>query len=269
MSYDHRTRLGNEGDLFKHVVLSRFIGTILKKISSTPIVYAESHSGRPLYQGLPQNGRWRFGIGPFSEAVQGKSASDFPNLQDYRKACFANAIVEGSDYYGSCGIVFNMLRRTGAPFSLHLWDTNTSVCQSLLSYFEDWPQVSVCRGDGYSGVQALPQVTLALIDPVSISSESEQKTIKKVLDHLTAINSAFICWTAIVDGDEEAAQAFEDMLRDDYAVEQVTWEPEEGSTRGCQITVPKGDWARTTHETLAETVYLMGGSFSLRSDLGS
>ena len=68
-------------------------------------------------------------------------------------------------------MVFTMLRKAGIWFSFYLWDNDTAVCHSLLGFYENWPEVSVCRGDGYEGVRMIPNPTLALIDPISIKGE--------------------------------------------------------------------------------------------------
>ncbi len=263
MCYDHRERIGNEGDVVKHAVLCRFVKKvteIIKPNSEQPAIYAESHSGRALYMGLPADGRWRFGIGALSAEIvkldpTKEAASESKpdsNLRPYLEACFKSKIQAGSDYHGSSGIVFNMLRKSGTPFRFHLWDNNITVCHSLMGFCEGWSQVSICWGNGYEGVCMVEKPSLVLVDPVSIKEPEERDRIISTLQHLANSNTPFICWTALVKGEEPESGDFKARTESDFSVHWVTWKPKKGTTIGCQITVPKGIWEPLAADTLAE-----------------
>ncbi|MFC1835703.1 hypothetical protein ACFL2Q_13370 [Thermodesulfobacteriota bacterium] len=261
MCYNHADRIGNEGDVAKHAVLAAFVATLIEQPQALPFIYVESHTGRALYQGLPRNGRWENGIGPFSDRLLAEEAledTSYPNLRVYGNACFHTKILAGSDYHGSSGLVFRMLRKAGIPFRFHLWDNDTTVCHSLMSFFENWPEVSICRGDGYEGVCMIRNPTLALIDPISIKGQDERSRILSILNHLGANEIPFICWTAIVEGEETAVEAFSAAVETDFSTHRVTWQPAPGTTtKGCQITVPKGSWESLAGNTLGELRQLM------------
>ncbi len=277
MFYNHADRIGNEGDVAKHAVLAGFVAKIIEMsrdkpfTQAKPFVYMESHTGRALYQNLPKGdnkrGRWVNGIGPFSERIirdsvsekETPEASTYPHLRAYQDACFQSKIQEGSDYHGSSGLVFNMLRKAGIPFSFFLWDYDAAVCLSLLGFYENWSQVSICRGDGYEGVSMIPNPTLALIDPISIKGKPERTRILKTLHHLGTKRVPFICWTAIVKDEETDAEALASAVKSDFSTHRVTWEPQPGTTtKGCQITVlNEGSWESLTKGILVELRQLM------------
>ncbi|MGO9570458.1 MAG: hypothetical protein ACLP5H_23250 [Desulfomonilaceae bacterium] len=263
MFYNHADRIGNEGDVPKHAVLAGFVAKIIEMshekpfTQDKPFIYVESHTGRALYQNLPKNGRWVNGIGPFSERIIRDSVS-YPHLRAYKDACFQSKILEGSDYHGSSGMVFKMLREAGIPFKFYLWDYDSAVCQSLLGFYENWPQVRVCRGDGCEGVTMISDATLALIDPVWIN-EKERNSILNTLHHLGDNKMPFICWTALVDRQETDAKAFRTATKTDFSIHRVTWMPQPGtSTKGCQITVPKKEpWGSLAGKILRDVRDLM------------
>lgn len=273
MFYNHADRIGNEGDVAKHAVLAGFLAKLIEMshdkpfTQDKPFIYIESHTGRALYQNLPKCGRWEHGIGPFSEKILSPSilgkrtpeASSYLHLRAYKDTCFQSKIQEGSDYHGSSGMVFKMLRKAGVPFSFYLWDYDAAVCHSLLGFYETWPQVSVCRGDGYGGVGMIPSPSLALIDPVSIKGDKERARILNTLNHFRTKETPFICWTAILEGQETDAKAVRAATKTDFSIHRVTWVPKPGTiTKGCQITVPKGKpWGSLAGNTLNELRQLM------------
>jgi 23S rRNA A2030 N6-methylase RlmJ len=268
MQYNHADRIGNEGDVAKHAVLAGFVAKLMEQPYGQHFTYVESHTGRALYR-LPKHGRWENGIGPFSRKLREVAITnaysagkpyDYSDLHSYWGTCFQNREdLAGSDYHGSSGIVFKMLRRAGIPFSFHLWDHDTAVCHSLLGFYENWPQVSVCRGDGYEGVRMIPNATLALIDPISIEGP-ERIRILETLRHLGTKEIPFICWTAIVEGEERDSETFCAAVESDFSNHRITWTPRPTtSTKGCQITVPKEErWASLAGHIVNQLRQLMG-----------
>jgi len=257
MAYDHRERVGNEGDVVKHAVLCRVVAEMLGE-SEEPFVYCESHAGRPSYV-LPEKGRWLDGIKKLSDVfVESGQISDqlHQELSFYKRLLFQNPLVQGSTYYGSAGIVFKMLYDAGRRFAFRLWDKDSCVCHSLLSFFEDWPDVEICRGDGYAGVTKLQKATLALIDPVDVINESS--LIIEVLSILNAKNIPFICWTAMWETNEAPFLSFRrESEKAGFATTTVKWkEIPCDRTWGCQITTQNSieKWTSKTIMELAQTL---------------
>ncbi len=252
MAYDHRERVGNEGDVVKHAVLCRVVAEILKE-SEEPFLYCETHAGRASYV-LPNKGRWLEGIKKLSDVfVESSQITDelHQNLAFYQRLSFPSPLAPGSTYYGSSGMVFKMLYDAGRRFSFRLWDKDSCVCHSLLSFFEDWPDVEICRGDGYSGIKSVEKATLVLIDPVDVIGESS--LIIEILSTLKAKNIPFICWTAMWETHEAPFLSFrKETERAGFVTTTVKWnEIPCARTWGCQITT-HGSIANSALKTIIE-----------------
>jgi len=263
MSYDHRDRIGNEGDVVKHAVLARFVQEIVMKSGQDTFVYAESHTGWAVYTDLPPKGRWRFGIGPLSRSLLKLEhsagsialAEKYPNLMVYKQACFDKEIAIDGKYPGSSQIVLNIVKSAGRPYRFMLWDYSGPVCEALRERYKESPHIAVNLGDGYEGVAGIPWASLVLVDPVDVRKDQEK--ILNVLRGLKDKDIPFLCWTALVRGQEADFQDFRGQTEPDFSVHWVLWKPKEGTTMGCQITVPKGTWGQIAAATLREVRELM------------
>ena len=201
MAYDHRERVGNEGDVVKHAVLCRVVAELLVE-NKEPFVYCESHAGRASYV-LPTEGRWQDGIKKLSDVFFGsRQISDqlHQELRFYKRLLFQNPLVRGSTYYGSVGIVFKILYGAGRRFAFRLWDKDSCVCHSLLSFLKIGPMWKFVAETVTTGIRKLEKASLVLIDPVDIINESS--LIIEILSILNAKNIPFICWTAMWETNE-------------------------------------------------------------------
>lgn len=253
MEYDHSDKIGNEGDVVKHAVLCGLVEALLDQTPVVPFVYAESHTGRAVYV-LPDRGRWLHGIKPFSENlleledrnVASSSPLRFESLDAYRQACFPQKAQVGSKYCGSSGIVRQILSYASVPFEFRLWDSHPRVVMSLKEAYGGQPSVTVFQGDGYLGLQSLEIASLALIDPISV--QDDKASILATMSHLQACGIPFLCWVPLFGKEEPAFDDFEREAKESYATARVTWQVREGSTWGCQVTVPS-----LYHAVLEET----------------
>ncbi len=242
-TYDHSTMIGNEGDVVKHAVLCRLVEAVLDQTPSAPFVYAESHNGRAVYV-LPERGRWLNGIKPFSEnllEIEGKNAARatipvYKSLDAYKRTCFREKAKAGRKYCGSSGMVYKMLTDSNIPFQFRLWDSNPDVVSSLYGSYRDCPDIVVTRGDGYVGLQSLESACLALIDPISV--QDDKTSILATMSHFAEREIPFLCWVPLFGEDRPIFNQFEREAKESYATVRVTWQVREGSTWGCQVTVP-------------------------------
>ncbi len=241
--YDHSDKIGNEGDVVKHAALCRFVEVLLHQTPNGPFVYAESHTGRAVYA-LPERGRWLNGIKPFSEnllELEERNAASAPSslyktLNAYRQMCFPQKAKADSEYYGSSGMVRKMLSDANMPFQFRLWDSNADVVHSLIGSYCDCPDIIVTHGDGYLGLQSLGSGSLALIDPISV--QADKASILATMSHLQERGISFLCWVPLFGEEEPIFDEFERVAKKYYATARVTWQVREGSTWGCQVTVP-------------------------------
>jgi 23S rRNA A2030 N6-methylase RlmJ len=261
MEYDHSDKIGNEGDVVKHAVLCGLVEVLLGKNPGTSFGYAESHTGRSVYA-LPEKGRWLHGIKPFSEnlleldgrSAKGSSSRRFESLNAYRQACFPQKAQVGNRYFGSSGMVRQMLTGANMPFKFRLWDSNPSVVKSLTEVYGNDPNITVFEGDGYQGLQSLERASLALIDPISV--KDDKASILNTMSHLAERGIPFLCWVPLFGEDEPIFNQFEREAKETHATMRVTWQVREGSTWGCQVTVinPYGDILEETCREVCEVM---------------
>jgi 23S rRNA A2030 N6-methylase RlmJ len=241
--YDHSDKIGNEGDVVKHAVLCRLVQELLPQTAGDPFVYAESHTGRAVYV-LPETGRWLNGIKPFSENLldlEGETAASltsplYKSLDAYRRTCFPEKAKAESKYYGSSGMVDKMLTEANVPFRFQLWDSNPDVVKSLSQTYGHGSNIEVFEGDGYLGLQSVERASAALIDPISVKDDNA--SIQRTMSHLHNQGIPFLCWVPLFGGNEPMFDQFEKEVKESFATVRVTWQVREGSTWGCQVTVP-------------------------------
>ena len=202
MPYDHSTKIGNEGDLIKHIVLFRAIQQSLNlKQDGGPFQYAESNAGRPQYV-LPKMGGWGRRIGKFStnkrltkyRAMLRKRP--VPEIVDscveFDSEFIGRRITTGMTYPGSVGLAFRLLRENNVDFRMMLWELDVAAADECVRFFYPWRnEVDVKNADGYSGLMEAGPIDLALIDPPSLS---HAKSARDVMSHLDKQNSNFVCW---------------------------------------------------------------------------
>ncbi|MFH0823493.1 MAG: hypothetical protein V2B18_12135 [Pseudomonadota bacterium] len=260
--YDHSKKIGNEGDLVKAAVLARLVTGRLEQEPATPFVYAESHSGRAEYI-LPDNGEWKNGVGKFVSMVTEKLGADWrnrlledqSNLAPFIRANLTGDIDTGAEYFGSSRMVLELVKQSGKPFSLHLWDTNQLVCNDLKDAYSGHADFSVHHGDGYDGVSRLGRASFALVDPISVAQEKDR--ILALLASLTSAFTPFLCWTALVGApDQGFCVDFHREARSRYSVVQVTWKEPHDHTWGCRLIIPENLEA-VARATAAEVASLM------------
>lgn len=182
--YDHRSHVGNAGDVWKHFILAEAANCLLA--TGSCLIYAESHVGRPEYL-LDSRGEWTEGVG--------RCWPRLPALQDFSYfKILADLNPYGpARYPGSACLILNLARSQGANLSADVWDIDPAVAK-------DWTAKSKAKrtakqtakllqagqgdkiefhlGDGFSGVKSLlkrSQPGLLLIDPPYLNPTDAQR----------------------------------------------------------------------------------------------
>lgn len=173
MPYDHSVKIGNEGDLVKHVVLYAAIQQSVRlEREGTPYRYAESNAGRPQYV-LPSRGEWRRGIGKFSinpQLARYRQMLNTGEVSEVVNACvgfdsefLGRRVSTGMMYPGSAGLAFRLLRKESTSFNMLLWELDAAAADECLRFFYPWSnQVTINNADGYKGLMAAGNIHLAL-----------------------------------------------------------------------------------------------------------
>src|ERR1700733_7129628 len=118
MVYDHASKVGNRGDVWKHFALLTAVASLQRR-KSERILYRESHSGRAEYV-LPDKGAWREGIGRLLPTCE--LLANHPYF-----AQFGAPLRPGDTYPGSWLQVGKILSNRYARFSTELHDTSPDV----------------------------------------------------------------------------------------------------------------------------------------------
>jgi hypothetical protein len=259
MPYDHSTKIGNQGDVVKHVALFASLRRLLDGWpEGREFVYADIHAGRPAYV-LPAKGEWQYGVGPFSEKSEvvedRKRRRKGPSLLGAAGAFDATflgqSVTPGITYPGSSGIAFRLLGATKLPWRMKLWEKERQAADDIEAHFRSCQdRVKVVCGDGYEVVKDEAPFSLVLIDPPAL----EAAAVLETMANLNGRGIPFLCWTprtscsvkpTTPDGEWSAAEAGTSTDYIQAAAKcgsclRVQWQPWGCRTPGCCITVSAG-----------------------------
>ncbi|MGO9568957.1 MAG: 23S rRNA (adenine(2030)-N(6))-methyltransferase RlmJ [Desulfomonilaceae bacterium] len=244
MPYTHSEKLANVGDLPKHALLARIVEHLCDFPDLSLFTYVETHAGRAMY-GLERKGEWKEGVSALYQRVRAlnKEITRFPNLKSYLETCLLEPPVPGSGYPGSCGLVFQILKRLKRPYRFFLCDVDAAVCADLMAYFPQWAEVTVCRGNGLHVASMLDHASLVLLDPAYMETQEDKNGVLNTLAALDRKNIPVICWTPrvgpLMTSDGEAIySSFEAEVSPRFGVVAMKWgDPEATEFWGCHLTV--------------------------------
>ena len=192
MTYDHSNKIGNKGDLIKHLALTIAVREMAKSRHS--FTYLDIHSGRSEYD-LPSTGEWRTGIGEFSEYCQNHKSLT-PDLRYFCDVQSLDDIRQTKKYYGSSKIILNVLHNLDIEqIKPILCDTNPSVCKDLQFQFQYVPSAEICCTDGYAKGYEVDSVDLVFIDPPDI--REHYAPLLKLARHYLPQGNQFISWNPL------------------------------------------------------------------------
>ncbi len=192
ISYDHRTKAGNQGDLLKHFILFSALNDI-KRISSS-IRYLDVHAGYPCYH-LHGTGAWQQGIGRFVDSF---SSAPVPQsrLNDFFNLLTDNSGHLKTEYSGSTTLVSQILsERFPERYAAFLCDTNPDICAELIQFNRNNSNIQVFNQNGYPLAEKLIPVDLIFIDPPDI--EAQLHDYRHLVEYCLDRRQPFIAWNAL------------------------------------------------------------------------
>jgi len=236
LNYDHRDKIGNQGDLIKHFALSCAIDTYPRKTDQ--FSYLDVHSGRAEYP-LQHGGAWTRGIGAFTQRYA--SSQHHPNqLAHFYRLLALDKLTTDRRYPGSSGIVSRALRQRGINnIHLHLCDTSPDVCASLAAYYADNEQVHIYCEDGYLKARQLTGLDLVFIDPPDMDEHFHPYV--QLLRYCLQQEQPFIAWNSLhgnTAGNHMSArcQAISDLAKVSRTAQiAVRWQHWHTRMCGCQM----------------------------------
>ena len=193
MSYNHATKVGNRGDVWKHFALLVAVRASLAQ-GHQRFRYCETHCGQALYV-LPEQGEWRRGIGrilPVSPPL-----NSYPYFSQFSKALDA-----GDSYPSSWLQVGSFLLGQGASFALEIYDISPEVAEAIaVTNHSIIAHASFKRADGFEALlrsDASNAADFTLIDPpYSPDSEHNWKQAVRCAALLNKRAARFLIWYPI------------------------------------------------------------------------
>ena len=244
--YDHRVKVGNQGDLIKHFALSVIADEIEKKRDRSPFVYVETHSGRSSYQLDVDNlsEGWKSGVGGFLEQTKDFQYSDDAEILSDGVVLFRSILKKSIEpnaikYQGSSALVRSTLNEHGINNHAVLFDTNPDVCEQL----ENDEQVIVKCEDGYEGVKQLGDIDLVFIDPPDLkpAPDGHFQKYKDLIFYCINNEISFVSWNPLYgnaagDGPSKECHIICEVPRvQNVAMTTVRWSDWSSKMCGCQM----------------------------------
>jgi 23S rRNA A2030 N6-methylase RlmJ len=247
MSYDHRDKAGNEGDLAKHVVLVAALDTRLATLtgegSDGTFRYADLFAGFAFCD-LPAQGPWRRGIaelaarwtarhvGEASSAPAGGTdtvgtGSDNPHVRLY-----ATSFAGRRPYPGSASIAAELARRRGLAFRPALYDVAPEPVADLRAAF-DGEGCAVLARPADREDAAVRDAHFVFIDPPGVD-----RTTMPAWSQLSGFvterpaGQDVLIWLPILSGVADVADRT--LAAAGLSMADVTWGEGEGLT-GCRL----------------------------------
>ncbi len=162
MTYDHRTKAGNQGDVVKHVALLAAARHALDGTRST-FRYADAYAG-PAGSLLLPSGKWASGVGKVNRSVEVHSV----DIANWIRWYLARPQLVGSRYPGSSLIVSDAAAEARTPITMTLWDISPDVVADLRGVF---PNQDVRHSSVNESAEAIRSADLLFIDPPALADQ--------------------------------------------------------------------------------------------------
>jgi 23S rRNA (adenine2030-N6)-methyltransferase len=179
-AYNHCRYAGNNGDVWKHVLLIEVLRHLAPQRHKA-FHYVETHAG-PGYSRLGENGDWKRGIGRFMNGTA--KLIDHPYF-----ALALPAMNENYLYKGSWVLAAEFLRNIGhMNFKLSVHEINADTLKMAGSairkgQLSTW--VTLLPKSGYDALHRMEQADFVLIDPPYRSSDGSADDWDKVMNAVT------------------------------------------------------------------------------------
>ncbi|MBT4606290.1 MAG: hypothetical protein HOI31_05270 [Gammaproteobacteria bacterium] len=255
VQYDHRNKVGNQGDLIKHFALysaasdmantMAFLGKRRKVFS-----YVETHTGRSHYQidmSAPSSD-WLTGAGyyldnyqRFLEQIDPKDELLLDRLNGFGELLESRQVGDEIKYLGSSALVSNQLTEAGIDYHADLFDVNQEVCQELECNSNQLTTVQC--SSGYEGARNIKDIDLLFIDPPDLKPgiEGHFQRYKNLLFHCYREHIPYVSWNPLYADQSLAGPSLECRIVNETArihglgLITVRWSDWSEKMCGCQM----------------------------------
>lgn len=240
MTYDHRTKAGNQGDVIKHVALLAAARHAFGARGSK-FRYADAYAG-PSGSLLFPHGGWRDGIGKLDRSARVTSV----DVANWMRWYLARPQLAGSRYPGSALIVADAAVAADQRIAMSLWDISDQVVEDLRQVF---PDQMVMHAPVDAASELIQQSDLLFIDPPTLSG-GVWETVLSLVD----LGRHMLAWlpinVAVIDGSpaiSAIAKSQSDLLSQKAGISctRLLW-AYAGRTIGCLLayrSTPEGEAA--------------------------
>lgn len=233
MVYEHKTKAGNLGDVFKHLALVQLLEGMLTHHQGKHFCYADTFAGSPDYLVANSKG-WRKGAGKLLNI-------DVPPLPAARfwhqHISNVSASAENARYPGSTLLAEKLIGLHGFNPQLLLWDTSPSCIASLKQQF---PKAKyMAQAEAKANDLLLEQADFILIDPPGIRSRRHPEYPSwQALAQMLVLPSAMMMWLPLPDSLTSSRNVSHREIRQlavslNFTVSEIIWNT--SGMLGCQL----------------------------------
>ena len=256
MMYDHSSKAGNKGDVWKHFALA----TVVDRLpSSDTFRYVDTHCGAPQHE-LRAGGEWEDGVG---KVLDGCAA-----LRRHGYIEVASRWVEGGLYPSSWRFAVECAASRFGRMEVHLSDT----VRTVAARYKDLTalglpgnvSVDFHAGDGFARLESTREVDLVLIDPpFSPDAGADWSRVEQACGLLKARGTRFLAWYPIFSDIEPAIL----VAATGCSASEVVWAPTvpglNQGMAGCGILASRdcGDMLAACVAQLESLASCLGGKF--------
>lgn len=217
MPYDHTTKAGNAGDVWKHYILLCVAEGIQRQhTGEADFLYVETHCGQGVYPLLPE-GAWQQGVGRLTHSPE--------YLQQERYSRYVLEALKNNLYYGSWQLVARLMNEKAQASQLILADNAESVKRHIQGLALA-PNIHFKRINGFQLLSRIKQADLVLIDPPYSEKRSDDfQQAERAAEKLLERGIPHLIWYPLT---KEAPDHF-----DGHVKLEVHWSPSADRMQGC------------------------------------
>jgi len=231
--YDHRSKVANQADVFKHLALVTLLSELVSRHQPRQFRYVDLYAGYPEYP-LASSRRWRKGLGKLADVPL---CCDTEATRFWLQQCVE--ILENSHpvYPGSSLLAYRLLNNADKESKLALWDVDPMATLSLRDKFGD--QAEVFTGEGDIEHPEVSNADFVFVDPPGLRSQRfADFPAWNWLASIMTLAADQLIWLPIVDNRKMRPDPEPEAVRDTagcmgLSVTEIRWKGR--NMVGCQL----------------------------------
>ncbi|MBW8192181.1 23S rRNA (adenine(2030)-N(6))-methyltransferase RlmJ [Neiella marina] len=233
MVYEHKTKAGNLGDVFKHLALVQMLEGLLTHHQGKHFCYADTYAGRPDYAVTSSKG-WRKGAGKLlSIDVPPMPAARFW----HQHVANVPESAEMARYPGSTLLADQLIALHGFKSQMMLWETTGANMSALRERFPHAKYTA--QAEAKASDLLLEQADFIFVDPPGVHSRRHPDYPNwQTLAQMLVLPSAMLMWLPLPDSLTSSRTITHREIRQlavslNFTVSEVVWNT--SGMLGCQL----------------------------------